>query len=292
MSKIGIIGFGYVGNAIAQGFGLVKDIQIKIHDIKEEVDSFEDVVDNSDIIFLALPTPMVAKEGGPIDLSIIEEVVEQIAERIKDKIIVIKSTVIPGTTRKLQKKYPDLNFIFNPEFLTARNARLDFINTARIILGGKTDKDPNLEIMENLYRERFTHTPILKTNYETAEFIKYLCNNFFSTKVMYFNEQYQVAQKYNEISSNKISWYDSITALLMDGRIGNSHTDIPGHDGELGFSGSCFPKDICAYREWAKSIGAETPILNEAWEENKRIRKNWDWAENPSAVTRKKDEER
>jgi len=106
---------------------------------------------------------------------------------------------------------------------------------------------------------------------------------------MYFNEQYQVVQKFNKInkdSPNQISWNDAMTALLMDGRIGNSHWRIPGHDGELGFGQACFPKDINAYKHWAKEFGG-TPILDEVWEENKRIRKNWDWAENPSAVSKK-----
>ena len=96
---------------------------------------------------------------------------------------------------------------------------------------------------------------------------------------MYFNEQKLVAEKFGNID-----WDMAVKMLLADGRIGNSHFSVPGHDGQLGFSGSCFPKDICAYREWAKSIDVKTPILDEVWKENKRIRKNWDWGKMESAV--------
>lgn len=276
MYKIGIIGFGFVGKALVQGFSLTKDVQIKIYDIKEEVDTFEDTVDNSDIIFLCLPTPMTHVEGGKINLSIMDDVIKKIEKRLvetnqwKDKIIVIRSTVVPGTTRKYAEKYPHMNFVFNPEFLTERMSRLDFINTARIILGG--DNGAILNQVKNLYRTRFISTQIFITSWETAEFTKYLCNNFFAQKIMYFNEQKLVALK-----SENIDWDMAIKMLLADGRIGNSHWEVPGHDGQYGFGGKCFAKDINAYKEWAKSIGAKTPILDAVWEENKEIRQDWDW---------------
>jgi len=289
----GIYGFGFVGKAITQGLSLTHNL--KIYDIKEKVDSFEDTVDNSEFIFICLPTPMTDVEGGRIDLSIIDGEIDKIATHLNyksNKIIIIKSTIIPGTTSRYQDKYPELNFIFNPEFLTERNARVDFINTARIVLGGKGKDDPNLRRVEEMYRARFLHTPIFKTNYETAEFVKYLCNNFFANKVMYFNEQRLVAEKFNEHcdliseSGGKIHWQEAVRMLLADGRIGNSHYEVPGHDGQLGFGGSCVPKDLCAYRNWAKDVGAETPILDEDWEYNKKIREDWDWGKMERAVRR------
>jgi UDPglucose 6-dehydrogenase len=290
--KIGIIGFGFVGKSLVQGFVNTKGVEIKIYDIKESVDTFEDVIESSEIIFLCLPTPMERIDGGKIDLSIIDSVIEKInsyieSKDIKDKkILVLRSTIVPGSTRKYAEKYPKLGFVFNPEFLTERSARLDFINTARIILGGN---DEDVIKVAKLYRMRFLSTPIYVTNFETAEFVKYFCNNFFAIKVSYFNEQYLVVENHNDKNNDKskIDWNKSIELLLADGRIGNSHYQVPGHDGQLGFGGKCFPKDICAYREWAKEEQSETPILDSAWEMNKKIRDKWDWTEIDGAVSKK-----
>jgi UDPglucose 6-dehydrogenase len=93
----------------------------------------------------------------------------------------LRSTVTPGTTRKLQIGFHNLNIVFNPEFLTERSAKFDFINQSRFILGGDT---AHTSKVGKLYRWRFGETtPIIKTNYETAELIKYMNNCFFATKV-------------------------------------------------------------------------------------------------------------
>ena len=165
INKIGVIGFGMVGKSLVQGFSLVKDLEIKIYDIKEQVDTFEDTIDNSDFIFLTLPTPMTNIEGGKINLSILDGVIDKIAKYLNlasNKIIVIRSTVIPGTTRKYSEKYPDMNFVFNPEFLTERVARLDFIEYCQNYLGG--DNRAILNQVKDLYRQRFVSTPIFITN--------------------------------------------------------------------------------------------------------------------------------
>ena len=134
--KIGIIGNGFVGSAIMHGFILhVDDIMIYDKDPKRSTHSMKELVNSSDVIFVCVPTPMF--ESGECDLSIVNSVADELAqyECIGKKVIVIKSTVVPGTTEKLAQKHPKMNFVFNPEFLTERKARLDFINTSRIVLG-------------------------------------------------------------------------------------------------------------------------------------------------------------
>jgi UDPglucose 6-dehydrogenase len=281
MFKIGIIGNGFVGSALIHGFVLhTESIYVFDKDPHRSTHSMAQLVENSDIIFICVPTPMF--ESGECDLSIIEEVAEELSsyKDIESKIVVIKSTVVPGTVEGLAMKYPQISFVFNPEFLTERKARLDFINTARIILG--SDKVEASEVVERLYRDRFPHTKIIKTDFSTAQLIKYMANCFFATKVSFMNEMYQICTAINA------DWQTAVDGFISDGRIGNSHIDVPGHDGDLGFGGKCFPKDINAMIKRAEEIGIEPSVMRGAWEKNKEVRKNLDWYEIPGALTRNK----
>ena len=205
--SIGIIGNGFVGSAILHGFMLhAEDIMIYDNNPKISTHTLEELVSESKVVFVCVPTPMY--ESGECDLSIIESVVDQISSGIdpsgtnytisscdtkkSGQVIVIKSTVVPGTVEGLAQKYPDLSFVFNPEFLTERKARLDFINTARIVLGGE-DSD-SLKTVEDLYRVRFPYTKIIKTDFGTAQLIKYMANCFFATKVSFMNEMHQICK--------------------------------------------------------------------------------------------------
>ena len=148
--KLGIIGNGFVGNAIAHAF--IPKMEVRIHDKDPEknFNSLDEVVNGCDVVFVCVPTPM--RQDSTIDLSIVESVFEDI-KKVRtddnDTVFVLKSTVVPGTTRQLSEKYPKLNIVFNPEFLTERHARFDFLNQSRIILGfpndlGEDQKDSNL----------------------------------------------------------------------------------------------------------------------------------------------------
>lgn len=280
--KIGIIGNGFVGNAILHGFVLhVDDILIYDKDPKKATSSMKDLVDNSEIIFICVPTPMF--ESGECDLSIVNSVVEELSQfqNIVQKVIVIKSTVVPGTIENLANKYENMKFVFNPEFLTERKARLDFINSARIVLGSN-DYAANSKV-EELYRLRFPYTKIIKTDFGTAQLIKYMCNCFFATKVSFMNEMYQICNAING------DWDKALEGFIADGRIGNSHIDVPGHDGDLGFGGKCFPKDLNAMIKRAEELGISPDVMKGAWEKNKQVRKKLDWYDIPGAVRKKDD---
>jgi len=289
--KFGIVGMGFLGTAITHGFGL--HAEIKIHDkFKEGYDTLEDVVKHADVIWLCLPTPMNMQTGA-IDLSILEENISEIHRfaALKDSrvVVVIKSTVIPGTTRTFQEKYPGLTFVMNPEFLTARNNKLDFICASRIILGGDLFVDmasaeygPGVEILEEAYRYRFGNSvPIYKCTWEAAEMTKYAANCFFATKISYFNFIYELCEKMHLD-------FDSIRDMtLADGRIGRSHANVPGWDKQRGYSGSCFPKDINALIAFAKEHGVDPMLLQASWDQNLMDRPSKDWEEIPSAVSNK-----
>ena len=280
--KIGIVGNGFVGSSVAFGFSPntgcdVEHVKIYDKDKSKKTHELDEVVNTSDYIFLSVPTP--SNPDGSISLDIIYDVFEEIHNVMdyaksqnsydNQPIILLRSTVTPGTTRQIHKKYPLMRIVFNPEFLTERSAKLDFINQARFIVGGSTG---DLDAVEKLFKWRFGQSmPIIKTNYETAELIKYMNNCFFATKVSFLNEMYQVADKCGA------NWDEAIEGFVRDGRVGHSHMNVPGPDGKFGFGGSCFPKDIQAMINYAEKLGVSPNVLRGAWEKNLDVRPEEDW---------------
>ena len=185
--KIGVVGNGFVGGAVKFGFSpqVGCDAEVRVHDKNpiKSTHTLEDTVNKSDFIFLSVPTP--ANEDGSINLDIIDGAlndIDKVHTREKDNAILIRSTVIPGTTWNLQTKYPQLNILFNPEFLTERSANFDFINQNRFIVGnsGKQMNQMKSEEFVELIKDRFGDcVAVMETSYETAELIKYMNNCFF-----------------------------------------------------------------------------------------------------------------
>jgi len=272
--KIGIVGNGFVGSSVAFGFSPQTgcDAEIKIYD-KDESKSTHSLVETleSDFIFVSVPTP--SNSDGSINLDIIYDCFHEMSmlNKRKDNVILLRSTVVPGTTRALKNKFRNLNIVFNPEFLTERSAKFDFINQSRFILGGKQS---DVEKVAKLYTDRFgTTTPVIKTNYETAEMIKYMNNCYFATKVSFMNEMYQIADACG------VDWGMAVDGFIRDGRIGHSHLAVPGPDGRFGFGGSCFPKDIQAMIHFMNTLDIHSNVLTGAWETNLDVRPEEDWKE-------------
>ena len=268
--KIGIVGNGFVGSAVRYGFSpnVGCDAEVKVYDKdpNKSTDELSDVI-KSDIIFLSVPTP--SNLDGSMNIDIVDRALTDIDEHGTNAVILLRSTVVPGTTRKLQDKYPNLRLVFNPEFLTERSANFDFINQDRVILGGDIN---DVEVAEDLFKSRFGSTlSILKTNYETAELIKYMTNTFFATKISFLNDMKLIADK------SGVIWKDAIDGFIRDGRVGHSHLNVPGHDGKYGFGGSCFPKDIQALINFGKELGIDMSVLKGAWKTNLKVRPEKDW---------------
>ena len=272
--KIGIIGSGFVGSSVKFGFSPQTncEAEIFIYDKDENLatHTLNEVVENSDIIFISVPTPSNA--DGSICLDIINNLFEDLV-KIKghDKpIFLLRSTVTPGTCASFQEKFPSIQLVFNPEFLTERSARLDFINQSRYILGSNNEQATNK--VAKLYQDRFGSTiSIIRTNFQTAELIKYMNNCFFATKVSLMNEMYLVSEKCGA------DWEMAVEGFIRDGRIGHSHLAVPGPDGKFGFGGSCFPKDMQAIISYAKTLGIDLKTLSGAWETNLKVRPEKDW---------------
>ena len=264
--KVGIIGFGFVGESQAFAFAPVADVKIFDIDPIKATHTLEEVL-SQDFIFVCIPTPM--KENGEQDLSYIENFFGGIGLHNTNAIFILKSTVLPGTTKRLSKEYP-FNIVFSPEFLTEKNAKLDMLTQSRIILGGYIDLTLKVE---SLFEARFGNRHYILTDSTSAELIKYMSNNFLTVKTAFFNEYYDLA---NELDAN---WNTIVEGVTSDPRIGNSHSKVPGHDGKRGFGGTCFPKDINAMIEYSKIKNVEMNTLQAAWKTNLRVRPEQDWKE-------------
>ena len=262
--KVGVIGNGFVGEAISFAFSSVSDLYIYDTDPLKSTDDLESV-HNCDFVFICVPTPMY--EDGSQDLSYVESAFE----KAKDKpVYILKSTVLPGTTEKLSKQYPNFKIIFSPEFLTERTAKLDMLTQSRIILGGELSLT---EKAKTLFNQRFKIKNIIQTDSKTAELTKYMNNTFFATKVSIMNEFKLLCDK---IGAN---WEDALKGFVSDGRIGDSHLNVPGHDGKLGYGGTCFPKDVNALLSFSKKYDVELNTIEGGWNTNLKVRVEKDWEE-------------
>jgi UDPglucose 6-dehydrogenase len=271
---VGIIGNGFVGESMAFAFSPTSDV--KIYDINKLKRTHDlDEVLKQEFIFVCLPTPM--NSDGSQDLSFIENFFSSL-DGGTDSIFIIKSTVLPGTTNNLIEKY-GYNIIFSPEFLTERTAKLDMLTQARIILGGE---EVLTQKVKTLFDERFFNRNVILTDSTTAEFVKYMNNTYFATKISIMNEYYRLSQKLG------VDWEIAKFGFVSDGRVADSHLHVPGPDGKLGFGGTCFPKDINALITIGKNLNSPMNVLEGAWKTNLEVRPEQDWNKlEGRAVTKK-----
>jgi nucleotide sugar dehydrogenase len=284
MSPVGIVGQGFVGTAVREGLRHAFDIWtydkkdprlIVYKQTGEEILDAEPVnviVQNCKIVFVCVPTPM--KPNGVCDLSVVEDVIENLVGCLKEgsklKAITIKSTVPPGTSSRLNTLYSGRGIVvcFNPEFLTERNSIQDFKNQDRIILGGPRE---GTNLLKTMYERAYPNVPTTKTGSTIAEMVKYVTNCFLATKVAFANEIYEICEKL-EIDYDKVVEY-----ATKDKRLGASHWSVPGPDGHRGFGLTCFPKDLNALTHLAIEIGVNPVILKSVWEKNLLCRPERDW---------------
>jgi UDPglucose 6-dehydrogenase len=265
---IGVIGMGFVGGAVFRGFSSWTETRGYDIDERRRTHSLEEVL-ACDLIFVCLPTPMPRPDGGAARLDIIHDAFKLISETPFNPqgIFVLKSTVPVWTTNELADTY-GLRLIHNPEFLTAKNADIDFLTPSRVVLGGPI---PLIEEVGRMYAQRFPGVSILLMTASESEAVKYVSNCFLAVKVLFFNEMSLGMARFG------LDWERVIEGVLSDGRIGRSHYSAPGDDGVHGFSGSCFPKDIAALIEQLHTSDFDPLLLKATWEQNKRIRPEMDW---------------
>ena len=230
--------------------------------------SLKKSIKDSDAIFIAVGTPS-RKVDGHADLSYVYEVAEEIADCLQHySVIVNKSTVPIGTGKKvyqiIKKKNSKLDFdvASNPEFLREGSAISDFMRPDRVVIGCESKKAK--AILKELYRPLYLlETPIIFTQRETAELIKYAANSFLATKITFINEISDLCEKVGANVS------DVSIGIGLDGRIGKKFL----HPGP-GYGGSCFPKDTLALVKTAQDNGSPLNLVQHVVKSNKDRKKN------------------
>jgi len=253
--KIGICGVGMVGGALGRYFEK-KGIKPFLYDKGKNLGSVEEI-NQAEVIFICVPTPYDKEKG--FDLSYVEEAVSKIQG---EKIIVIKSTVLPGTTEKLQEKYPQHKFLFNPEFLSEATADQDMQHPDRQLVG-YTEKSKS--IAKNIL-SILPKAPYEKIMPATeAEMVKYFNNTFNAIKVIFANQMYDLCQALNLN-------YDNVMEAAAKSKFikTKNHLNV-WHKGYRGYGGKCLPKDIRALIQFADSLGIDLKLHKTAEEVNNKL---------------------
>lgn len=262
--KIGLVGLGIVGTAMKQSF-VEKKINLYTYDKYKYIGKIKDLLE-CNIIFLALPTPydIIKKEYNK---SAIYEICEYFNKTEKIFTIVLKSTIEPGTSDELAKKYKNLHFVHNPEFLSTKTAYNDFHNQAHIVLG-KSDNcsEERFNDVVLFYKDNYPEALISYCSSKEAESMKIYCNSFYAIKIQYFTELFLMCQT-NGTNYTKIK-----DLMLKNGWINKHHTNIPGQDGEKSYGGLCFPKDTNALLSYMQKNLVPSGILEACIKERNEMR--------------------
>lgn len=279
--KVGVIGNGFVGGATQ--LLKCKSIEVVVWDIlpDKRVPLTLELSDlaECDFIFICVPTPMTVDNS--CHTGIVEKVVNNLHEARIDfskTYVVIRSTVPPGTSSRL-------GCYFMPEFLTEANWRNDFLNCQNWVIGC-SDKinnkflDKFTELIEKAYNNKvILHNNIIPLTNSEAEMTKYVRNSFLATKVSFFNEIEELCRKLN------INYESVRKATVIDTRIGESHTLVPGPDSKRGYGGTCLPKDINAIcKVYEDNFKKSPPIISQVIQRNEVIdRPEREWRLDPRA---------
>jgi UDPglucose 6-dehydrogenase len=277
--QIGICGCGFVGKSIVTMLAtrpFSEWYETRIYDPFVAPDYPIMNLINCKMIFVCVPTPM--GKGGSNDLTAIRDVLSKLVMANYQGVVVVKSTITPLSCRKIVSEFPSLRLVTNPEFLTERTAAEDFLNTKWVIIGGKP-KDTDCVVIFS--RSLWPKAKISEVSFGGAMMIKYMTNVLFATKVALMNEFYAL---YDALGGT--DWQDVIEALKTDTRVGAEHLQVPGPDGDKGFGGKCFPKDLRALTSLAEDMATPRNVMYATWATNKEVRKDKNWLRIDGATTK------
>lgn len=255
--KIGIVGLGFVGGAINNAMDW-QVTTVVMDPAKGHNATYQDLYECTGI-FICVPSPQ--DEDGTCDTSILEGVLANLKDYTG--VIISKCTAPPDVYARLNAEYP--NLIHAPEFLTAARASMDYADGRFAFIGGSVGayqrEAERIIRMGQRQLESVYHCTIAE-----AALAKYAINSFMATKVVFMNELYNVAQ------AAGIDYNNVAHMIKADSRIGNSHMQVPGPDGQMGFGGACFPKDTSALLKYAEGIGENMNVLDAAVKKNTLLR--------------------
>jgi len=254
-ATIGILGVGVVGNAIRAYF-LARGRDVRLYDKFSGAGSVDEI-NEAGVVFICVPTPYVQDHG--LDSSAVEDAVSRLRG---DKVVVLKSTSMPGTTLSLQHRYPQHTFFFNPEFLRENRALQDFLEPDRQLMGycDEAGRDLALALLSLLPAAPYV-TALPATS---AELIKLLTNSMLALKVVFANQVYDLADAlgadYEEVRQG----------LAADPRIGPSHLNVF-DSGYRGYGGKCLPKDVGGVIDFARGIDTPMQLMETVQQLNDRL---------------------
>ncbi len=254
--KIGIVGMGVVGGAICRSCEF--DTPIVNDPALGHNGSYEELC-TCDAVYICVPSP--TKSDGTCDTSILEDVLSKLKDA--SGVLISKVTAPPDVYERLNKIYP--NLVYSPEFLTAANAMADYRNSTFVIIGGRVNAYVN-EAERIIKADLKNIKSVITCGIKEAAFIKYTINSFLATKVVFMNEMQQLAK------ASGIDYAGIARVIDADARIGKSHLQVPGPDGQYGFGGMCFPKDTQALLKYAESVNIELSVLETAVKKNTLLR--------------------
>jgi nucleotide sugar dehydrogenase len=265
---VGIIGLGFVGNAIYQSF-LKKEIDTVVYDKYKNIGTLENCL-NTSILFLALPT-VYDSSLGSYNKRPIYETCEYLSEYKYNGAIIIKSTVEPNSTEGLSLKFPELNFVHNPEFLKANTAEDDFHNQTHIVLGKSSKCNENVfNNIIDFYKSNYPNAKISLCSSMESEMMKIFVNSFYSVKIQFFTEMYLTCQRVGA-DFKKVR-----DMMLSNEQIHHSFTNVPGHDGQISYGGLCFPKDTNALNQYMIRNNIPNGVLEACIKERNKMRNDHD----------------
>jgi len=239
--KVGIIGHGVVGNAVTEGFKKLGNECI-VHDVKYTTDIH--TILPTEVVFICVPTN--SKENGDCDVSIVNDVIENLHKINYTGIICIKSTVAPGTTKLLIEKYNNSNICFVPEFLRERFAVSDFLEGQDLCVIG-AEESSVFDIVSNLHGT--LPESIVHLSPTESELVKYFCNTYNSTLITFANCFYEVCKSLN-VDYTKVK-----NAAVKRNHINDVYLEC--NDNFRGFAGVCLPKDTKCIANISENIGIQ-----------------------------------
>lgn len=289
MKKLLCVGAGFVGGTCYKVFSQLENWDVRVCDLNPEESFLKKTFDGeikwteepfakeADLIFLAVPTPMV-EETGECFTKFVEDAIASLRKYNQDNWICIKSTVPPGTTQKLHEKYKRV--CFNPEFLTEANALNDFINLPYQIIGspelmeGIMDgiDNPIFDLYGNCAHEGLLNIrsgAVLEISSTQAEMVKYLRNCYLSTRLSFFNEMKQICDKLDIDYAATAYWAG------LDERVGSHYNRVDPQN--PGFGGHCLPKDLSALVALSRKLGVDPKVLKAVRDKNDEVRQMRDW---------------
>jgi nucleotide sugar dehydrogenase len=265
---VGIIGLGFVGNAIYQSF-FKKKIEMCVYDKYKNIGNLESCL-NTSILFLALPT-VYDSSLGSYNKQPIYETCAYLNEYKYRGTIIIKSTIEPNSIEELSLKFPELNFVHNPEFLKANTAVEDFHNQTHIVLGkSSTCSTNNYNHLIHFYKEYYPTAKISECSSLESEMMKIFVNSFYSVKIQFFTEMYLTCQKVGG------DFKTVRNMMLANEQIHPSFTNVPGHDGQISYGGLCFPKDTNALNQYLIRNDIPNGLLDACIKERNKMRNDND----------------